>query len=52
MLEIGVYDPWPTFRYTGNLRAHYPQSEYRSVPKDIPRPDYADDGKTNRERES
>ncbi|XP_054258319.1 methionine aminopeptidase 1-like [Macrosteles quadrilineatus] len=34
------YDPWPNFRFTGKLRP-FPQSTPRTVPKQIPRPDYA-----------
>lgn len=39
------YDPFPTFSYTGSLRASYPLSAKRAVPESIPRPDYAQDGK-------
>ncbi|VDI28071.1 methionine aminopeptidase 1-like [Mytilus galloprovincialis] len=35
------YNPWPGFKYTGQLRG-YPVSSKRSVPDHIPRPDYAE----------
>ena len=41
----GEFDPWPDFRYTGTLRAVYPLSPKRAVPKHINKPDYAKDGK-------
>lgn len=40
----GLYDPFPTFDYTGPLRAVYPLSATRQVPKSIPHPDYWKDG--------
>ncbi|KAL1746518.1 peptidase M24, structural domain-containing protein [Schizophyllum fasciatum] len=40
----GASDPWPTFGYTGTLRAMYPLSPKRAVPKHINKPDYAKDG--------
>lgn len=36
-----AYNPWPYFTFTGKLRP-FPQSEMRTVPLKIPRPDYAD----------
>uniref|UniRef100_A0A6M2DED1 Methionine aminopeptidase n=1 Tax=Xenopsylla cheopis TaxID=163159 RepID=A0A6M2DED1_XENCH len=36
-----VYNPWPTYQYTGCLRP-YPQTTKRTVPPHIGRPDYAD----------
>lgn len=36
-----TYNPWPSFTFTGKLRP-FPQSETRSVPPHIGRPDYAD----------
>lgn len=36
------YRPWPYYSFTGKLRP-YPQTEKRSVPSSIGRPDYADD---------
>ncbi|KAI5826093.1 methionine aminopeptidase [Schizophyllum commune Tattone D] len=42
--EEGSFDPWPDFRYTGTLRAMYPLSPKRAVPKRINKPDYAKDG--------
>lgn len=38
------YDPFPKFKYTGNLRATYPLAPKRYVPEDIPRPDWAANG--------
>ncbi|CAH2351417.1 methionine aminopeptidase 1 [[Candida] railenensis] len=39
------YDPFPTYSYTGGLRAAYPLSARREVPKHIKRPDYAQAGR-------
>ncbi|OZJ03493.1 Methionine aminopeptidase 1 [Bifiguratus adelaidae] len=39
-----TYNPFKGYSYTGDLRAVYPLSPKRQVPKDIPRPDYAEDG--------
>ena len=38
------YDPFPKFKYTGDLRPHYPLTPKREVPDDIPKPDWADNG--------
>ncbi|KAG2231778.1 hypothetical protein INT48_004057 [Thamnidium elegans] len=38
------YEPFKTFKYAGPLRAVYPLSPRRTVPEDIPRPDYAETG--------
>lgn len=35
------YNPWPNYVFTGKLRA-FPQTEKRTVPESIGRPDYAD----------
>ncbi|KAF3936546.1 hypothetical protein ABW19_dt0201678 [Dactylella cylindrospora] len=40
----GTHDPFPNYPYTGAIRPVYPLSPYRSVPKHIQRPDYAEDG--------
>jgi methionyl aminopeptidase len=48
--ETGVYDPFPAFSYTGPLRAAYPLSKPRKVPKSIPYPDYAETGYPKSER--
>jgi methionyl aminopeptidase len=37
-------NPWPSYRYTGNLRPLYPLSKTRFVPDHIRLPDYALDG--------
>ena len=44
-------DPWPGFRYTGSVRACYPLSPPRSLPLNIERPDYAQDGEPKSERD-
>ena len=41
--STGDINPFPQYPYTGTLRPVYPLSPYRPVPKDIARPDYADD---------
>ena len=35
------HDPFPNYRYTGNLRPVYPLSNKRPVPSPIRKPDYA-----------
>ncbi len=42
--EVGYYNPFPNFHFTGPLRPVYPLSPRRTVPKSIPYPDYAGDG--------
>ncbi len=42
--EVGIYNPFPNFAFTGPLRPVYPLSPRREVPKSIPHPDYAEDG--------
>ncbi|CAO3677479.1 unnamed protein product [Umbelopsis vinacea] len=39
-----TYDPFKNFKYTGPLRPVYPLSASRTVPENIPRPDYAEEG--------
>jgi methionyl aminopeptidase len=39
-----LYNPWPNYPYTGQLRPVYPLSKKRFVPEEIVRPDYAGDG--------
>ncbi|KAF6207728.1 hypothetical protein GE061_016176 [Apolygus lucorum] len=36
-----AFNPWPNYHYTGKLRP-FKQSQRRTVPKEIGRPDYAD----------
>jgi methionyl aminopeptidase len=48
--DTGLYNPFPTFSYTGPLRPVYPLSERRVVPKSIPHPDYWADGDPKSER--
>lgn len=43
-LGTGLFNPFPTFPYTGSLRPVYPLSPKRLVPASIPHPDYANDG--------
>ncbi|KAI8374746.1 peptidase M24, structural domain-containing protein [Radiomyces spectabilis] len=40
-IESEPHDPFPNYRYTGDLKAVYPLSPQREVPKSIERPDYA-----------
>lgn len=40
----GLFNPFPTFSYTGRLRPVYPLSSKRKVPDSIPHPDYAGNG--------
>ena len=42
-----AFDPFPSYAYTGKLRAIYPLSTKRIVPPHIARPDYADDPQGN-----
>lgn len=42
--NTGLYNPFPTYPYTGPLRPVYPLSPYREIPKSIPHPDYWKDG--------
>lgn len=39
-----VFNPFPTYNFTGPLRPVYPLSPRRPVPKSIPHPDYAETG--------
>lgn len=40
----GLFNPFPTFPFTGTLRPVYPLSPRREVPARIKNPDYAKDG--------
>jgi methionyl aminopeptidase len=42
--ETGLFNPFPTFPFTGSLRPVYPLSPKRTVPAKIKLPDYAKDG--------
>lgn len=42
--ETGLYNPFPTYPFTGALRPVYPLSATRVVPASIPHPDYSQDG--------
>ncbi|PMD24514.1 methionine aminopeptidase [Hyaloscypha hepaticicola] len=48
--DSGLFDPFPTFPYTGSLRPVYPLSPHRAVPKTIKYPDYWNDGIPHSER--
>ncbi|KAF4635399.1 hypothetical protein G7Y89_g2709 [Cudoniella acicularis] len=48
--DTGLFNPFPTFPYTGSLRPVYPLSEHRPVPKSIQHPDYWKDGIPKSER--
>jgi methionyl aminopeptidase len=48
--DTGLYNPFPTFPFTGPLRPVYPLSPRRTIPKSIPYPDYALDGIPKSER--
>ncbi len=39
-----LYNPFPTFPFTGSLRPLYPLSQRRPVPNSIPHPNYSEDG--------
>ncbi|TFK29911.1 methionine aminopeptidase [Coprinopsis marcescibilis] len=41
LLPEGVYNPFPSYSFTGSLHPWYPLSSKRDVPAHIPRPDYA-----------
>ncbi|KAL0934754.1 methionine aminopeptidase [Colletotrichum truncatum] len=42
--ETGVFNPFPTYPFSGPLRPVYPLSPRRTVPKHIPHPDWWQDG--------
>lgn len=46
----GLYNPFPTYPFTGSVRPVYPLSAKRTVPKSIPQPDYAETGIAESER--
>ncbi|KAA8575999.1 hypothetical protein EYC84_006162 [Monilinia fructicola] len=48
----GLFNPFPTFPFTGALRPVYPLSDRREVPKTIQHPDYWRDGVPRSERTS
>lgn len=41
---VESYEPFPEFRYTGDLKAYYPLTPTRPVPEGIKKPDYAQTG--------
>ncbi|KAI1000122.1 Methionine aminopeptidase 1 [Podosphaera aphanis] len=48
--NAGLYNPFPSFSFTGPLRPVYPLSVRRDVPKSINHPDYWRDGIPHSER--
>jgi methionyl aminopeptidase len=42
--DTGLYNPFPTFPYTGSLRPVYPLTPRREVPAHIQKPDYWETG--------
>ncbi|KAI0394900.1 methionine aminopeptidase 1 [Xylariaceae sp. FL0594] len=40
----GIFNPFPTFKFSGSVRPVYPLSPRRLVPKSIPHPDWAETG--------
>ena len=44
LAATALYNPFPTFPFTGSLRPIYPLSPRRPVPDSIPHPNYARDG--------
>lgn len=48
-LASGLYNPFPTYKYTGSVRPVYPLSPRRPVPKNIRHPDWAETGIPKRE---
>jgi len=41
LLLDGLYNPFPSYAYTGSLHPWYPLSSKRAVPDHIPKPDYS-----------
>jgi methionyl aminopeptidase len=48
--DTGLYNPFPTYPFTGRIRPVYPLSPRRPVPDSIQKPDYAEDGMPKSER--
>ncbi|CAL9738256.1 methionine aminopeptidase 1 [Monosporozyma servazzii] len=42
--DHSAYDPFPKFKYAGDLRPHYPLTPKREVPDDILKPEWAENG--------
>lgn len=49
VVTAGLYNPFPTYPYTGSVRPVYPLSPRRPVPKSIKHPDWAETGIPKRE---
>lgn len=45
----GLYDPFPSYPYTGSVRPVYPLSPHRPVPKPIQHPEWSENGIPRRE---
>ncbi|KAL9620206.1 MAG: hypothetical protein Q9160_005215 [Pyrenula sp. 1 TL-2023] len=43
--ETGLYNPFPTFPFTGPLRPVYPLSERRKLPAAVVKPEWSEDGR-------
>lgn len=48
-IATGLYNPFPTYPFSGRVRPVYPLSPRRPVPKSIKHPDWAVDGIPKRE---
>lgn len=48
--DTGLFNPFPTYPFTGKIRPVYPLSPRREVLSSIQKPDYADDGMPKSER--
>ena len=48
--DTGLFNPFPTYPFTGRIRPVYPLSPRRAVPDSIQKPDYAEDGMPKSER--
>ncbi|KAE8149820.1 hypothetical protein BDV25DRAFT_140465 [Aspergillus avenaceus] len=46
----GLYNPFPTYSFTGSVRPVYPLSPMRTLPKSIRRPDWSETGIPKAER--
>lgn len=49
LIDGGVYNPFPTYPFSGSVRPVYPLSPRRPVPKSIKHPDWAETGIPKRE---
>ncbi|KAB5585817.1 putative methionine aminopeptidase [Coniochaeta sp. 2T2.1] len=42
--QVGFFNPFPKYKFTGSVRPVYPLSPRRPVPKSIPHPDWSETG--------